>query len=71
MCDEGLNFGDSHFGGVALVLMDAERVAFAPVEVDLFGAIRVVLGTDGVAELIEKFFSLRGRRWFVGWRRQF
>jgi hypothetical protein len=37
-----------------------EDVAFAPIEVDLLGAVGVVLGADGVAKLIGKFFSLRG-----------
>ncbi len=54
VCNEGLNFWDSHFGGMALVVM--EDVAFAPIEVDLLGAVGVVLGADGVAKLIEKFF---------------
>lgn len=61
--DEGLNFGGTHFGRVSLVVV--EDVAPAPVKVGLFCTIGVVFGTNGVAELIEKFFG------FVGRRRQF
>lgn len=59
VCDEGLNFRDSHFGGMALIMM--EDVALAPIEVGLFGTVGVVLGTDGVAKLVEEFFPLQGR----------
>lgn len=59
VCDKGLNFRDAHFGGMALVVM--EDVALAPIEVGLFGAVGVVLGADGVAEPIKKFFFLRRR----------
>ena len=45
---------DTHFFGVAFVVV--EDVAATPFDVGLFGAVGVMLGADGVAELFEEFF---------------
>lgn len=49
--DERLDFGNTHLGGVALFVV--EDIAFAPVDVGLFGAIGIVFCPDGIAELVE------------------
>lgn len=56
--DVGLDFGDAHVFGVAFVVI--EDVAAAPFDVGLFGAVGVVLGADGIAELFEELFPLLG-----------
>lgn len=64
--DVGLNFGDAHFFGMAFVVV--EDVAATPFDVGLFGAVGVMLGANGVAELFEEFFPLR-RGGCLFWRR--
>jgi hypothetical protein len=64
MGDVGLDFGDTHFFGMAFVVV--EDVAAAPFDVGLFGAVGVMFGADGVAELFEEFFLFwrgGGRFW--------
>lgn len=51
--EEGLNFGDAHFFGVAFAVV--EDVAFDPFGVGFFGAVGVVFEADGLAELLEEF----------------
>lgn len=58
MGDECLNFGNPHLSGMALVVI--EDVAFTPVQVGLFGAIRIMFGSYGIAELVEEFFPIPG-----------
>jgi hypothetical protein len=41
--DEYLNFRNSHFG----------RMALAPIDIRLFGAIRIVFCPDRITELVE------------------
>ena len=65
--DEGLDFLRAHVFGVALVV--EENVTRDPVFVCFFGAGGVMFNADGVADLIEEFFSLwrrRSLRWRYG-----
>lgn len=54
MDDEFLDFGNAHFAGMFFVVMKDE--AANPVYISFFGAIGVVFGADGVADLFEEFF---------------
>ena len=56
--DEGANFDFAHVFGVAFFM--EEDVAFDPVCVGLLGAVGVMFGAEGVADLFHEFFSLRG-----------
>ncbi len=53
--EEGSDFRGVHFGGVAFVVEEDE--AAHPVDVGFFGAVGVVFDAQGVAELVEEFFS--------------
>ena len=46
-------FSPSHVFGMALAMKDAEREAFDPFDIGLFGAIRVVFYADCIAHLVE------------------
>ena len=37
-----------------------ENIAFAPVDIGLFGAIRVMFGSQGIAELVKELFPFLG-----------
>lgn len=63
--NEGLDFKDAHFGGVALVVV--KDITLAPVDIGLFGAIGVVFGADGIPKLVEELFPLWGRVCWRGW----
>ena len=51
--DECLDFGGAQVFGVAFAM--EEDVAFDPIFLGLFGAVRVMPGADGVGDLIEEF----------------
>ena len=56
--DEGLDFFCAHIFGMAFVV--EEDIAFDPIHICFFGAGGVVFGADGIADLFEEFFALRG-----------
>ncbi len=60
MGEEGLNVGCAHFGRVAFVAEEDE--AANPVYVGFFGAVGVVFGAQGVADLVQELFL--GYAWF-------
>lgn len=67
MDDEGANLVFVHFARVAFAV--EEDVAFDPVFVGLFGAVGVVFGAQGVADLVHEFFGFWGwvdMSWFYG-----
>lgn len=56
MGDEGLDFFDAHFFGVAFFVMD--DVAADPIYVGLFGALGVVFDADSVGDELQEFRGL-------------
>ncbi len=54
-----MDFGDAHFGGVALVVV--EDIALTPIDIRLFGARGVVFDAKDVTVSVEKFFILWSR----------
>lgn len=59
MGNEGADLGFSHVFGMALAV--EEDVALDPVLVGLFGAVGVMFGAQGVADLIHELFPVGGR----------
>jgi len=61
--NKSLDFCAAHVFGVAFFV--EEDVAANPFDVGLFGALGVVFDADGIADLFEEFFALRGG-WCLG-----
>ncbi len=59
MGDEGADFGCAHVFRLTFLMKDAERVAANPADVGFFSAVGLVLGAEGVSELVEQFFCHR------------
>ena len=55
MGNEGFDLGYTHISGVAFVMKENEP--FYPFYIGVFGAIGVVLGSKGVAHLIQQLFG--------------
>jgi len=58
--EERGDFGSAHVFGMALIMKDAEREAFDPIVISVFGAAGIMLDTHGVAELVEEGFRNGG-----------
>ena len=57
--EEGADFGHTHLAGMAFIVEENET--FDPLNVALFGAVGIMLDTQGLAYLVEKFFLWRHR----------
>jgi hypothetical protein len=63
--DVCLDFRHTHFGRMPFFMI--KDIAFAPIDIGLFGAVGIMLGTNGIAKLIEQLFIfIEGGR--AGWR---
>jgi hypothetical protein len=69
VCDEFLEFGYAQLARMALVMK--KDVAFDPIDVTLLRPIGIMLGADGIPNLIEQFFLFRERGTLWGWYRLF